>query len=114
MAQDIKSIMSLEVPFVVVLGEQSLILSEIKNWIPGSIIELGKEAEEDLEIGINNKQIGEGSAVKIGENFGIQVNYIGDPKDRINAMGGDDAANAGSAEDMNAEDLAAALLDGQL
>ena len=114
MATDISSIMSLEVPLVVVLGEQSLILNDIKNWIPGSIIELGKEAEEDLEIRINNKQIGEGSAVKIGENFGIQVNYIGDPKDRINAMGDDDTASSGSAEEMNAEDLAAALLDGQL
>ncbi len=114
MAQDIKSIMSLEVPFVVVLGEQSLILNEIKNWIPGSIIELGKEAEEDLEIRINNKQIGEGSAVKIGENFGIQVNYIGDPKDRINAMGNDDNAAGASSDEANAEDLAAALLDGQI
>ncbi len=114
MATDISSIMSLEVPLVVVLGEQSLMIHDIKNWIPGSIIELGKEAEEDLEIRINNKQIGEGSAVKIGENFGIQVNYIGDPKDRINAMGDDDTAGSGSAEEMNAEDLAAALLDGQL
>ncbi len=114
MATDISSIMSLEVPLVVVLGEQSLMINDIKNWIPGSIIELGKEAEEDLEIRINNKQIGEGSAVKIGENFGIQVNYIGDPKDRINAMSDDDTANSGSAEEMNAEDLAAALLDGQL
>ncbi len=114
MATDISSIMSLEVPLVVVLGEQSLIINDIKNWIPGSIIELGKEAEEDLEIRINNKQIGEGSAVKIGENFGIQVNYIGDPKDRINAMGDDDTGNSDSAEEMNAEDLAAALLDGQL
>jgi len=113
MTQDIKSIMALEVPLVVVLGERALMINDIRNWIPGSIIELGKEAEEDLEIRINNKQIGEGSAVKIGENFGIQVNYIGDPEDRINAMGPDNEDPV-SAEEMNAEDLAAALLDGQL
>lgn len=114
MSQDIKSIMSLEVPLVVVLGEQTLMINDIRNWIPGSIVELGKEAEEDLEIRINNKRIGEGSAVKIGENFGIRVNYIGDPEDRINAMGPDQADSASSAEEMNAEDLAAALLDGQI
>ena len=114
MTQDIKSIMALEVPFVVVLGERELILNDICNWIPGSIIELGKEAEDDLEIRINNKQIGEGSAVKIGENFGIQVNFVGDPKDRIAAMGEDESSSSSSGNDMSDEDFAAALLEGQL
>ncbi len=114
MATDISSIMSLEVPLVVVLGERALMLNDIRNWIPGSIIELGKEAEEDLEIRINNKQIGEGSAVKIGENFGIQVNFVGDPKDRINAMGEEDSSSSSSGNDMSDEDFAAALLEGQL
>lgn len=105
--------MSLEVPFVVVLGERKVMINDIRNWIPGSIIELSKEAEEDLEVRVSNKPIGQGSAVKVGENFGIQINFIGDPEDRINAMGPGDNSS-GSADDMNAEDLAAALLDGQI
>ena len=113
MSTDIKSIMALEVPLVVVLAERTLILEDILNWVPGSIIELGKEAEEDLEVRVNNRAIGQGSAVKIGENFGIQVNYIGDPKDRINAMGAEGSGSSSSSE-MNAEDLASALLDGQI
>ncbi|MBL4697512.1 MAG: FliM/FliN family flagellar motor switch protein [Phycisphaerales bacterium] len=113
MSTDIKSIMALEVPLVVVLAERTLILEDIRNWVPGSIIELGKEAEEDLEVRVNNRAIGQGSAVKIGENFGIQVNYIGDPKDRINAMGAEGSGSSSSSE-MNAEDLASALLDGQI
>ena len=41
---------------------------------------------------VNNKPIGSGNAVKVGENFGIRINFIGDLKDRILAMGtpGDD------------------------
>jgi len=113
MSQDIQSIMSLEVPFVVVLGERPLAINGIRNWVPGSIIELGKEAEEDLEVRINNKPIGIGSAVKIGENFGIRINFIGAPEERINAMGSGDG-QSDSNEDVDAEDLAAALLEGQI
>jgi len=113
MGNDIKSLMSLEVPFIVVLGERSILLHDICNWVPGSIVELAKEAEEDLEVRINNKQIGVGSAVKIGENFGIRVNYIGAAKDRINAMGPGEMGSSRSSEDLDAEELAAALLDGQ-
>ncbi len=114
MATDLKSIKALEVPLVVVLGERSVLLDEIRNWVPGSIVELGKEAEEDLEVRINNRPIGLGSAVKIGENFGIQFNYTGDPKDRVLAMGGEGSGGGVSSGEVNAEDLAAALLDGQI
>lgn len=110
---DIKSIMALEVPFVVVLGERAQLINSIRNWIPGSIIELTKEAEEDLDIRINNRPIGQGSAVKVGENFGIKINYIGDPFERINALG-PGGNQEGSAEDIDAEALAMALLDGQM
>ena len=111
MSTDINMIMSLEVPLVVILGERPTKVHDIRNWIQGSIIELGKEAEEDLEVRVNNRPIGQGSAVKVGENFGIKLNYIGNPEERINAMGPD---SGGSSDEMNAEDLAAALLDGQI
>lgn len=113
MGTDIKSIMALEVPLVVVLGERTMMVNDIRSWIAGSILELGKEAEEDLEVRINNRAIGQGSAVKIGENFGIQINYVGDPKDRINAMGSD-GTGSNASSNGTAEDLAAALLDGQI
>lgn len=107
---DLRTIMRLEVPFVVVLGQRAIKVRDILAWVPGSIIELGKEAEEDLQIRINNKDIGTGTAVKVGENFGVQLNYIGDPKLRIEAMGPDSESD----KDVDAEALAAALLDGQI
>ena len=35
-------------------------------------------ADEDLEVMVNNKPIGAGLAVKVGENFGVRVTYVGD------------------------------------
>lgn len=113
---DLRTILKLEVPFVVVLGQRAIKVRDILTWVPGSIVELGKEAEEDLEIRINNKPIGTGTAVKVGENFGVQLNYMGDPKQRIEALGPGESSSGGfdQQDDLDAEAMAAALLDGQM
>jgi hypothetical protein len=36
---------------------------------------------------VNNKVIGAGSAVKVGENFGVRVTNVGDVATRVQAMG---------------------------
>jgi len=108
---DLRGIMNIEVPFVVVLGQRPIKVRDILSLVPGSIIELGKEADEDLEIRINNKSVGTGVAVKVGENFGVQLNYVGDPKQRIEAMAPEEEGQ--SSEDIDAEAMAAALLEGQ-
>jgi flagellar motor switch protein FliN/FliY len=80
-------ILRLEVPLVVRLGERKLGLQEVVSLLPGAILELPKNAEEELEILVNNRVIGRGAAVKVGENFGIRITAIGPVKDRIEAMG---------------------------
>jgi hypothetical protein len=37
---------------------------------------------------VNNKSIGKGQAVKVGENFGIKITSIGSVKDTIRKLGG--------------------------
>ena len=86
---DLSSILRLEVPVIVRLGERTMTLSEVLNLFPGSIIEIPKGAEEELDLMINNKQIGVGTAVKVVENFGLRISYIGDLKARIEALGGE-------------------------
>ena len=39
------------------------------------------------ELLINNKTIGLGEAVKVGENFGLRINQIGDVREVIRSMG---------------------------
>lgn len=100
MRSDVDAILRLEVPILVVLGERLMKVSEITSLVPGSIIELAKEAEDELELLVNNKLIGTGSAVKVGENFGIRITYIGNLKDRISALGdANGMANAGVGSD---------------
>ncbi len=102
MATDLSRVMSLEVPLIVVLGERQMRLSDVVGLIPGAIIELPKNAEEELVLLVNNKRIATGAAVKVGENFGLRITYVGDLKDRINALGGSARADGEEPEPAGA------------
>jgi flagellar motor switch protein FliN/FliY len=84
---ELQRILRLEVPVIVQLAERSMALSAILNFSSGSIIEFDQPADSELDLMINNKCIGQGQAVKVGENFGLRVTHIGSLKDRIQAMG---------------------------
>jgi flagellar motor switch protein FliN len=88
MPADLKAILALEVPLIVEIGSRNMTVKEVMNLAPGAILELPKLANEELEILVNNKPIGMGNAVKVGENFGVRVSYVGDLSDRIHALGG--------------------------
>lgn len=86
MPAGLESILTLEVPLIVQIAERTMPVEEVMSMAPGAIIELPKSADDDLEILINNKAIGTGTAVKIGENYGVRVSYIGDLNQRITAL----------------------------
>lgn len=86
--EDITRILNIEVPIIVQLSERTMPLSEILNLTTGSIVEFDKPADSELELKVNNKRIGSGQAVKVGENFGLRVVRIGTVRERIQAMGG--------------------------
>ncbi|MHC4140496.1 MAG: FliM/FliN family flagellar motor switch protein [Planctomycetota bacterium] len=88
MPAGIDSILALEVPVIVQIAERMMPVEDVVSMTPGAIIELPKSSNEDLEILVNNKIIGMGTAVKVGENFGVRVSYIGDLSHRLSAMGG--------------------------
>ncbi len=87
MATELATILQLKVPVIVTIGERGMPLESILSLGPGSIVELTKHAEEPLELRVNNKRIGAGRAVKVGENFGIRIDQIGTPEARVQAMG---------------------------
>ena len=88
MPAGIESILALEVPVIVQIAERMMPVEDVVSMTPGAIIELPKSSNMDLEILVNNKVIGTGTAVKVGENFGVRVSYIGDLSHRLSAMGG--------------------------
>ncbi len=78
---DIQSILKLRVPVIVRLGHRGLSTGEVLELGPGSILELPKSFDEPLDLMINNKMVGRGNAVKIGENFGLRITEVGDAEE---------------------------------
>jgi flagellar motor switch protein FliN/FliY len=88
-SESLDRIFRLEVPIIVRLAERKLNVNEVMWLGQGSIIEFFKKSDESLELMINNKVIGIGEAVKVGENFGLRITQIGDVKQIIKSMSGD-------------------------
>ena len=86
MATDVNTVVKLEVPVIVRVGERHATMDEILALGPGAILELAKSAEDKLVLLINNKPIGSGEAVKVGENFGIRITAVETPTERVQAM----------------------------
>jgi flagellar motor switch protein FliN len=84
---ELRRILHLEVPVIVKLAERKLSLAEVLRLGAGAIIEFSKSSDEPLELMINNKSIGFGDAVKVGENFGLKISQIGDVKQVIRSLG---------------------------
>jgi flagellar motor switch protein FliN/FliY len=85
----VESILRLEVPIIVQIDERKMTLEEVMGLVPGTIIELTRGACDDLDILVNNQRIGAGQAVKVGENFGINVTAVGDVRTRVEALAGE-------------------------
>lgn len=113
MPAELKAILKLEVPVIVEIGKREMTVGEVLSLAPGAIIELPKPAEDELELLVNNKTIGTGVAVKVGENFGIKIAFIGPLAERIKALGAPKPKAQEAATDDEAAALAEALLAGQ-
>jgi len=79
-------VLKLKVPVIVRLAERKMRLSEILAVSAGAIIEFEKPFDAALDLLVNNKQVGQGQAVKAGENFGLRILTIGSLRDKVDAL----------------------------
>lgn len=84
---DIETLLKLTVPVIVQVGKREMEMDDVLALAPGAILELNRSSESELDLLVNNKAIGRGTAVKVGENFGIRIVSIDSPKQVVEAMG---------------------------
>jgi flagellar motor switch protein FliN/FliY len=84
---EVQKLLAIEVPVIVQLGVRRMSVGEVMRFAVGAIIEFQKAADEELELLANNRPIGKGHAVKVGENFGIKVTAVGPMKETIRKLG---------------------------
>jgi len=87
LSEEAQRILHLKVPVIVKLAHKMLPLGDIIDLTPGSIVEFSRSADQPLELLINNKVIGHGVAVKVGEKFGLRIEEILPVEETIRSLG---------------------------
>lgn len=82
-ASNITRLMDLELPISVELGRKSMLVQDILELKPGTVIELKKILDEPVDIYVDNKKFAEGEVVKIKQKFGVRITALAGLGDRL-------------------------------
>lgn len=85
-AQNIDVLMDVELPVIIELGRTNMFIRDILELSPGSIVELGKQSGEPVDLLINDRKFARGEVVVIDENFGIRITDLVKVEDRIGTL----------------------------
>ena len=78
----------LDIPLVLSaqLGKRRMLIKDLLQLGPGSIVELDKLAGEPLEVLVNERLVARGEVVMVNEKFGIRLTDVISPMDRVNNL----------------------------
>jgi len=79
-------LMDINLPVTIELGRTSMLIRDVLDIGPGSVIELQKLSGEPVDLYINDKRFALGEVVVIDENFGIRITELLSVEDRIKAL----------------------------
>jgi flagellar motor switch protein FliN/FliY len=85
--RNLNLIMDIPLKVTVELGRSRMVVSELLNLGPGSVIELSKLAGEPMEVLVNGKLVARGEAVVVNEKFGVRLTDIISPTERVEQLG---------------------------
>jgi len=68
--------MDVPVEVTVELGRKRVRIGEVLRLGPGSVLELNKANGEPLDIYVNDRLIGRGEAVVVGERYGVRLTEV--------------------------------------
>ncbi len=79
-------LLDISLPVTIELGRTSMLIREILELGPGSVIELQKLSGEPVDLFVNDKKFALGEVVVIDENFGVRITELLSVEDRIKAL----------------------------
>ncbi len=86
MPRNLDLLMDISLPVTIELGRTEMLIRDVLELGPGSVIELQKLSGEPVDLYINDKQFALGEVVVIDENFGIRITELLSVEDRIKAL----------------------------
>ena len=84
--RNLELLMDISLPVTIELGRTQMLIKDVLEIGPGSVIELQKLSGEPVDLYINDKRFALGEVVVIDENFGIRITELLSVEDRIKAL----------------------------
>ena len=79
-------IMDIPLNVTVELGRTTMVIEDLLQLGPGSVVELSKLAGEPMEVLVNERLVARGEVVVVNEKFGIRLTDIISPFERIKSF----------------------------
>ena len=83
---NVDMVMDIPISVSVILGSTTMLVQELLQLGPGSVVELDKRAGEPIDIYVNDKLLAIGEVVVVNETFGVRISEIIEPKQRVQAL----------------------------
>ncbi|MBD3165433.1 flagellar motor switch protein FliN [bacterium] len=84
--QNLDLLLDINLPVTIELGRTHMLIRDILEIGPGSVIELNKLSGEPVDLYVNDKKFAMGEVVVIDENFGIRITELLREEDRMQAL----------------------------
>ncbi len=85
---EVQRLLRLRVPLIVRIATRRVPIHDIRRFSRGRIIEFDTPSETPLELLVNNRVIGQADPVRVGDNYGVRIREICNPRQRIESLGG--------------------------
>jgi len=69
-------VLDIPVDVAVELGRTRKLVREVLAMVPGSVVELDRQAGEPVDVMVNGKLLARGEVVVIDENFGVRISEV--------------------------------------
>jgi flagellar motor switch protein FliN/FliY len=79
-------LLGIEMPLTVRFGEAVLTLDALSRLAPGSLLELGRQPDDPVEILINGRLVARGEVVVVAGNYGVRVTEVQNAVERMNTL----------------------------
>jgi flagellar motor switch protein FliN len=67
-------------------GTRQMLLRDVVELIPGSVVELDQEVQEPVELLVGRRVIARGEVVVVDGNYGLRVTEVASPSERIESL----------------------------
>jgi flagellar motor switch protein FliN len=84
--RNIDTLLDISLPITIELGRTRMLVRDVLDLGPGSVIELDKMSGEPVDLFVNDKKFAKGEVVVIEENFGVRITELLKVDERLKAL----------------------------